>query len=118
MKHTIIMASIFLSFIAGYCLKPDNSREISKSYFRIGEQATMVACHKQELLQHALDHKYPNGVFTNEQDFEAASNPLDAVDDPRIFAVLRSLNCGGILGLDINDWFDPMHMHLWTTLKD
>ncbi len=106
------------------CSRQDNLHEIANSYFRMGEQAALIARDRQDSIEREMRRKYPDGNFgTNHADFEAATKHLNRIDDPRIFAVVRELNDGSVCGLDTSDWSgmysstehrDP---HIWMVLK-
>jgi hypothetical protein len=117
------VAAVACSAWLGYVAGKTQTHQIANSYFRIGQQAALIARDRQDGIERALRRKYPDGVFTNAEDFEAIGNPLNMMDDPRIWTVIRELNYGSTLGLDTNDWSglysatvhrDP---HIWTVLK-
>ena len=109
--------------LLGGCSKNDNTHQIANTYFRMGEEAALVARDRQDAVEREMRRRYPNNVFTNEADFEAANHSVNIIDDPRIFQVVRELNNGSVCGLDTNDWSglytsttrrDP---HIWTVLR-
>lgn len=101
-----------------------NYHAIANTYFRIGEQAALVASQRRQQIEKDMDKKYPDGNFgTNHEDFEIAGNYLMAIDDPRIFEIVREMSSGQVFGLDTNNWngyysdttnYPP---HIWTILN-
>ena len=95
------------------------SEAIANTYFRIGQQAVLIAHNRRESLVRQITAKYKNGIVNSLSDFQILSNPLVVIDDDRIFDVVRELNNGSVLGLDTNQWsgeYGKRNAHSWTTL--
>ena len=108
----------------GGCSRQDDMHAIANSYFRLGEEAALIASDRQHQIENEMHRKYPDGNFgTNEADFKAATAYLTIIDDPRIFGVVRELNSGSVCGLDTSDWSgmysatEHRDSHIWTMLK-
>lgn len=103
--------------------REDEIHDIANTYFRLGQQAMLLAKDRQEGIRAQLLAKYPDRNFgTNEADFKLATSYLDVIDDPRVFQALRDLNDGKTWGLDTNNWepvFTGTNHHIghpWTLL--
>jgi hypothetical protein len=105
--------------------RPDTLHRVANAYFRYGEQAALMARDLSEQRvrevekRYGLSPVYPNGHYTNREDFEIVTERVDVIDHPRIWEVLRKLNDGSVLGLDTNSWgnWDGTNAD-WVKLKD
>lgn len=98
-------------------------RALANSYFRIGQQAALLARDVSEARARAVRQRYgytdcDNGHYTNQADFEIVTERVNCIDHPRIWEMLRLLNNGSVLGLDTNSQCEWTNNKPWTVLRD
>jgi hypothetical protein len=117
-----IAASVVVGALSKSAIQEDRLHAVANSYFRMGQQAALMARDISERKQREVRIRNGYGSrgaeaesYTNREDFEIVTEWVNYIDHPRIWEIFRKLNDGSVLGLDTNgNWSEKK----WTVLKD